>query len=72
MVFQALSPHHHAINQFFPKPTMRELPHAIGRCSIARHLELNPSRTSVLWVIGLDARPAVAQGGSCSKATTSR
>ena len=25
MVFQALSPHHHAINQFFPKPTMREL-----------------------------------------------
>jgi hypothetical protein len=45
---------------FTAKPTMRELPHAIGRCSIARHLELNPSRSSVLWVIGLDARPAVA------------
>ena len=45
---------------FTAKPTMRELPHAIGRCSIARHLELNPSRSSVLWIIGEDARPTVA------------
>ena len=45
---------------FTAKPTMRELPHAIGRCSIARHLELNPSRTALLWIIGEDARPTVA------------
>lgn len=40
-------------------PPLRELP-PVGRCTILRHLELNPDRQATLWVVGLEARPAIA------------